>query len=234
MFAGKGRHEAAGFHADGVEEAESHAHTWLKPALLDAPDIRRIIGCQIYNLPKRKAFLLPLPSERGAEKTCWFFHFASIAQDSTATYEFIDRANTLCCSNIAIQKCNTYLLIRSILSELYESSWNVLRKSFITNGCDTRGQFWRFFIIYWPISGLLFPRIIIVIAIKMPTDNYIFAVLFLIASIITIYIPLVTAIIRRLHDVGKPGYLWILWFIPGANLYLLYLLAKKGVGKKAN
>ncbi len=68
----------------------------------------------------------------------------------------------------------------------------------------------------------------------MPTDNYIFAVLFLIASIITIYIPLVTAIIRRLHDVGKPGYLWILWFIPGANLYLLYLLAKKGVGKKAN
>lgn len=50
----------------------------------------------------------------------------------------------------------------------------------------------------------------------------------LFASIIVVYIPLITAIIRRLHDVGKSGYLGLLWFVPVANLYLIYLLAKKG------
>ncbi len=46
-------------------------------------------------------------------------------------------------------------------------------------------------------------------------------------SVICATIPLITAIIRRLHDIGKDGLLSILWFIPLANIYLLLLLATK-------
>lgn len=41
-------------------------------------------------------------------------------------------------------------------------------------------------------------------------------------------IPTISATVRRLHDVGKSGWWILLGIIPLANLYLIYLLARKG------
>lgn len=105
-----------------------------------------------------------------------------------------------------------------------------LQKSLVTKGRATRAQFWCFALIYWPVASFMLPYIIKFIRSLCPqSDSGIFIMLFGgVASIIAVYIPLLTAMIRRLHDVDKPGYLWLLLFIPIANFYLIYLLAKKG------
>jgi uncharacterized membrane protein YhaH (DUF805 family) len=41
-------------------------------------------------------------------------------------------------------------------------------------------------------------------------------------------IPTISATVRRLHDVDKSGWWILLGIIPLANLYLIYLLARKG------
>lgn len=105
-----------------------------------------------------------------------------------------------------------------------------LRNSLDIKGCDTRGQFWWFALIYWPIASFI-PLGTVKIAQNLVPESasgFMFIVFLLFASTIVVYIPLITAIVRRLHDVGKSGYLGLLWFVPVANLYLIYLLAKKG------
>ncbi|MDE6734207.1 MAG: DUF805 domain-containing protein [Desulfovibrio sp.] len=110
------------------------------------------------------------------------------------------------------------------------------RKSLVIRGCDTRAQFWWFALVSFPLLcvGPLF--VLMFVGSVVPESGFWATVTLVLVfvSYVVLAVPFVTALIRRLHDVGKPGYLWILWFIPGANLYLLYLLAKKGVGKKAN
>ena len=43
-----------------------------------------------------------------------------------------------------------------------------------------------------------------------------------------VVIPTLCVTVRRLHDVGKSGWLVLLGLIPIANLYLLYLLTRRG------
>lgn len=113
-----------------------------------------------------------------------------------------------------------------------------VQKSLITKGNDTREQFWRFFIIYLPLACLIsiFFYFIVpaIFAVLFGYGSLLISMLLWAIVCLILYIPLITAIIRRLHDVGKPGYFWILWFVPGVNLYIFYLLAKKGVAKNAN
>jgi uncharacterized membrane protein YhaH (DUF805 family) len=41
-------------------------------------------------------------------------------------------------------------------------------------------------------------------------------------------IPTLSATVRRLHDVDKSGWWMVLGIIPVANLYLIYILTRKG------
>lgn len=110
------------------------------------------------------------------------------------------------------------------------------QKSLVINGCDTRAQFWWFALVCFPLI-CVGPTLILLIVGSLVPDSEFWAkvTLFLFfASYIVFSVPMVTAIIRRLHDVGKPGYLWLLWFIPVANIYLIYLLAKKGIARQGN
>ena len=109
-----------------------------------------------------------------------------------------------------------------------------LQKSLISKGCDTREQFWRFFIVYFPIACVIPTLISLLVPVIFGYDSAVIAMLIFVIMCIVVYIPLITAIIRRLHDVGKPGSFWILWFVPGVNFYVFYLLAKKGAAKKVN
>lgn len=106
-----------------------------------------------------------------------------------------------------------------------------LKKSLVTKGRDTREQFWRFFIVYFPIATVIPTFIVLSLLTILSYNNLAILYLILAISCIIVYIPVVSAIIRRLHDVGKSGYYWILWFVPGVNLYVFYLLAKKGIAK---
>ena len=42
------------------------------------------------------------------------------------------------------------------------------------------------------------------------------------------FLPSLSVLVRRLHDVGKSGWFFLIQFIPIANLWLLYLLSKDG------
>ena len=103
-----------------------------------------------------------------------------------------------------------------------------LKKSFDFKGTETRSGFWWFAIIYYPMAIISFILIILTL-LSVDMVNMAFFVRYLGAIIITI--PLISAIVRRLHDVGKKWYFSILWFIPIGNLYLFYLLAQKSMYK---
>lgn len=110
------------------------------------------------------------------------------------------------------------------------------RKSLTIGGCDTREQFWWFALVCFPLLCVAPAFVLLFVGSLLPESGFgaMIATVLFFASYVVLGVPFVTAIIRRLHDVGKPGYLWILWFIPGANIYLLYLLAKKGAVKNTN
>ena len=42
------------------------------------------------------------------------------------------------------------------------------------------------------------------------------------------FLPSLSVLVRRLHDVGKSGWFFLIQFIPIVNLWLLYLLCKDG------
>jgi len=45
---------------------------------------------------------------------------------------------------------------------------------------------------------------------------------------LAILLPMISAMIRRLHDLDKPGAFCLLCFVPLVNFYLIYLLAQEG------
>lgn len=108
------------------------------------------------------------------------------------------------------------------------------RKSLVIRGRDTRAQFWCFALVCFPLLCVGPPFILLLLTDPTSDFGLTVAPFCFYGSYLVFGVPFVTAIIRRLHDVGKPGYLWLLWFIPVANFYLLWLLVKKGVIKKAN
>lgn len=104
------------------------------------------------------------------------------------------------------------------------------QKSLVIRGSDTRAQFWWFALVCFPLLCAAPPLVLLFVGSLVPESDFgaYISLFCTFVAYIAFGIPMVTAIIRRLHDVGKPGYLWVLWFIPVANIYLLYLLAKKG------
>ena len=75
------------------------------------------------------------------------------------------------------------------------------------SGRATRSEFWWFcllnFILCWiPLVGFIWGLVVL--------------------------IPSIAVAVRRLHDLGKSGWFYLLGFVPIVNLYLIYLYASAG------
>jgi uncharacterized membrane protein YhaH (DUF805 family) len=96
--------------------------------------------------------------------------------------------------------------------QFYILAW---QRSFDFSGHTSRNTFWMFMLIHILITILC---IIVDIAANMATW---FDTLYGILS----FIPMLSAIVRRLHDTGKSGYWGFVFLVPAVGmLWLIYLL----------
>lgn len=82
-------------------------------------------------------------------------------------------------------------------------------------GKATRREYWMYVLYYVVILSILY-------FLNDYSNNSIFIGLFQIILII----PTLSILVRRLHDVNKPGWLILFSFLPLLNLYLLFLLVQ--------
>lgn len=132
------------------------------------------------------------------------------------------------------------LVILRMLSQGKESTKEQFKLSvklffknyFKIKGRSSRGQFWRtlVFVLCVDLCETMF---IFDFLSSQATMTLLFIGLFGLVSVF-MFIPLITLTIRRLHDVGKPAYFYLIMFIPvlGPILVLIYC-AKKGTGDNA-
>lgn len=109
--------------------------------------------------------------------------------------------------------------------------WNVIIHHYADfKGSMSRKAFWMFMLFYG-IYGVMFSFLLIVSACLGSTLGIIVGVivyLFLLA----VYIPCLAAYVRRLHDIGKSGWMILVALIPLiGSIWLLVLLCKKGESK---
>ena len=82
-------------------------------------------------------------------------------------------------------------------------------------GRATRREYWMYVLYYVVVLSILY-------FLNDYSNNSIFIGLFQIILII----PTLSILVRRLHDVNKPGWLILFSFLPFLNLYLLFLLVQ--------
>lgn len=109
--------------------------------------------------------------------------------------------------------------------------WNVIIHHYADfKGSMSRKAFWMFMLFYG-IYGVMFSFLLIVSACLGSTLGIIVGVivyLFLLA----VYIPCLATYVRRLHDIGKSGWMILVALIPLiGSIWLLILLCKKGKNK---
>ena len=83
------------------------------------------------------------------------------------------------------------------------------------NGRARRKQFWMF-ILFNVIFGIVF-----LILAQLVSFLAILSGLFSLA----VLVPTIAVGVRRLHDIGKSGWFYLLILVPFANFWLIYLLA---------
>jgi uncharacterized membrane protein YhaH (DUF805 family) len=102
-----------------------------------------------------------------------------------------------------------------------------LKKYAIVTGRSRRKEYWLFSL--WVlIFGVLLSLISFLIARIANYDTVKFSNMVHLIYSITVFFPSFSVTVRRLHDTGRSGIIFILVFIPVVNLYLLYLLLKAG------
>lgn len=90
-------------------------------------------------------------------------------------------------------------------------------KSFTFSGRSSRSEYW-----WWMLAGILFQIICIIIAVL---GNVGVAAIFPILLVL----PTATMIVRRLHDLEKSGWWFLIVLIPLVGmLYLIYLFIQEG------
>ena len=90
-------------------------------------------------------------------------------------------------------------------------------KSFIFSGRSSRSEYW-----WWILAGILFQIICAIIALL---GNIGIAAIFPVLLIP----PTTTVIVRRLHDIEKSGWFFLIVLIPIVGiLYLIYLFIQEG------
>lgn len=91
-------------------------------------------------------------------------------------------------------------------------------------GRASRSEYWRFYGITIVIAGI----INVLSALFMDTALASVFGLISMAYNVAILLPSIGLAVRRLHDVGKSGWLLLVSFIPFGIIYVIYLLAQKG------
>ena len=92
-----------------------------------------------------------------------------------------------------------------------------IRKSFTFSSRSSRSEYW-----WWMLAGILFQIICIIIAVL---GNVGVAAIFPILLVL----PTATMIVRRLHDLEKSGWWFLIVLIPLIGiLYLIYLFIQEG------
>jgi len=90
-------------------------------------------------------------------------------------------------------------------------------KSFTFNGRSSRSEYW-----WWMLAGIFFQIICTIIAVL---GNVAVTAIFPILLVI----PTTTMIVRRLHDLEKSGWWFLIVLIPLVGiLYLIYLFIQEG------
>lgn len=93
------------------------------------------------------------------------------------------------------------------------------------NGRASRSEYWYFCLFNCLISIILFGLALII-------NQETFSLLFLgitFLYMIVVFLPALSVTVRRLHDIGKTGWLYCLNFIPYVGAFiLLFFLCKKG------
>lgn len=90
---------------------------------------------------------------------------------------------------------------------------------FEISGRSTRMQYWMFFIVQFALSLLAVFIDIQAGGLDNPEDPKLTATLFV---GFVHFVPSITVSVRRLHDIGRSGWWYLLYFVPLAGLLLLY------------
>ena len=107
--------------------------------------------------------------------------------------------------------------------ELIENFIAVLRKYAVFSGRSTRREYWLFL-----LCGLILSIVLNVLAL-IPGIGGVFTVLMSIIGI-ALFVPGISVVVRRLHDVGRPGKHYLVILIPLVGLILLIMwTVKEGV-----
>lgn len=100
----------------------------------------------------------------------------------------------------------------------------VFKDSFKYKGRASRKEYWTFFLVNFVITLFLWGGL------EYIKPQWIFGLIALFFWLITL-LPSISVAVRRLHDSGKSGWLYLLIFIPfiGQILILIFLLTKGDV-----
>ncbi|MCE7996247.1 MAG: DUF805 domain-containing protein [Roseivirga sp.] len=104
----------------------------------------------------------------------------------------------------------------------------VIRKYATFNGRATRQEYWTFTL----INFLIAMGILIIESMFLGTfDEDGYGILYIIYAFVVL-LPVVAVNVRRLHDIGKPGYFLLITLIPGIGgiLMLIYALRESDYG----
>lgn len=105
------------------------------------------------------------------------------------------------------------------MNEIIANFLDIIKNKYVSfNGRARRKEFWYFFLANLIIS---IPLVIIDSIIGVQVLSGIFS--------LAVLLPGISCGVRRLHDLGKSGWFYLLGLIPLVNLYLIYLFATEGV-----
>ena len=116
--------------------------------------------------------------------------------------------------------------MKSFLKELLDSGLAALKKFKVVKGRSSRREFWMFVLSTVIVSIILSVLTVIPFLVKLVD-----IVIFLYG--LAIFVPSITAGVRRLHDTNKSGWLMLLGLIPiaGAIVLIVFWSFKGNPGK---
>ena len=132
------------------------------------------------------------------------------------------------CGNVEVIEDEKPFVEKGFFGYYLERIWRFHK--FDTNGSVSRSEYWKFVLCCNVVCFLIMTAFLLVISITRVHMKFvhIFAMLLSGALLLQYSITSICMAVRRLHDNDKSGWLLLLSFIPFLNIYLLYLLCKKG------
>lgn len=133
------------------------------------------------------------------------------------------------CDEIEIPENEQPFVDKGFFGYYMERIWRFHK--FDTNGCVSRSEYWKFILCNTLVSILFlacFKIMALALSIHHEKTGYIIGLVILCGYMLLYSIMSICMLVRRLHDIDKSGWLWLLSFVPILNIYLIYLLCKKG------